>query len=380
LSRILDERVDRDFAGLIQDALSLQLDQLAGHRAHLARRSRLNRSLAILVATFGAVAAATTLWWLIRDFKHPVGRLIAGAEALARGDRAHRISPLGSRELDGVAKALNRMADEIAAREQVLERANKRLEAAVAERTADLERLLATLKDAEHARRRLLADVSHELRTPLTIIRGEADIALRGNDRSIAEYRVALARCRDAAAHTSRLVDDLLFIARRESRETRLALRLVDLVALIPAVVEEARSLIQNRGGTVSVQSALTSAPMRADPDRLRQVILILLDNALRHGGGCVDLRLGPSAVGYRIGVFDQGPGLSEADLSRVFQRFFRGGSAMRDGESGVGLGLPVAKAIVEAHEGTIAVTSRLGEGTQVTVELPAEIPVKVAS
>jgi signal transduction histidine kinase len=333
-----------------------------------------------LVATFGAVAAATTLWWLIRDFKQPVGRLIAGAEALARGDRDHRISPLGSGELDGVARALNRMADEIAAREQVLELANKRLEAAVAERTADLERLLATLKDAEKARRRLLADVSHELRTPLTIIRGEADIALRGGDRPIAEYREALSRCRDAAAHTARLVDDLLFIARRESRETRLALRVVDLAAFLPAVVEEARSLIQNRGGAVSVQSDLSHAPMRADPDRLRQVILILLDNALRYGGGRVEIRLESSALGYRIQVSDQGPGLSEADLSRVFQRFFRGGSAVRDGESGVGLGLPVAKAIVEAHEGTIAVTSRLGEGTRVTLDLPAEIPVRAAS
>ncbi|MBK1695613.1 hypothetical protein CKO09_12920, partial [Chromatium weissei] len=119
------------------------------------------------------------------------------------------LTALSGSELDGVARALNRLADEIAVREQGLETSNRRLETAVAERTADLERLLATLKDAEASRRRLLADVSHELRTPLTIIRGEADIALRGVDRPSAEYREALTRCRDAATHTARLVDDL---------------------------------------------------------------------------------------------------------------------------------------------------------------------------
>jgi signal transduction histidine kinase len=380
LSRILDERVDRDFAALIEDALTLQLRELAMQRAHLKQRARMNRLLAVVVAACGAIAAVMTFWWLMRDFKRPVGRLIAGAEALARGDRAYRIRSLGSSELDGVAEALNRMANEIAARERVLERTNKRLETAVAERTADLERLLATLKDAEQARRQLLADVSHELRTPLTIIRGEADIALRGGERPTAEYREALARCRDAATHTARLVDDLLFIARRESRQTRLALRVLDLAELLPAVIEEARSLIKTQAGTVVLESQVSHAQVRADPDRLRQVVLILLDNALRHGGGQVEIRLESSQTGYRLDVADRGPGLSEPELSRVFQRFYRGSGAVHHYASGVGLGLPVAKAIVDAHEGRIAVTSRLGQGTCVTVELPADQSLRAVS
>jgi signal transduction histidine kinase len=380
LSRILDERVDQDFARLIQDALNLQIEELAQQRALIEARSRLNQLLATLVAAFGAIAAVATFWWLVRDFKKPVGRLIHGAEALARGDRGHRIASVGGSELDGVARALNRMADEIAAREQVLETSNKRLETAVAERTADLERLLTTLKDAEADRRRLLADVSHELRTPLTIIRGEADIALRGADRPSTEYREALERCRDAATHTARLVDDLLFIARRESRETRLLVQVVDLAVLLPTVIDDCRSLLETHGGAVELRSDVDRAVLRADPDRLRQVLVILLDNATRHGGGQVRVSLERTADGYRISVEDKGPGLSLRDLEQVFQRFFRGSNAAQTYESGVGLGLPVAKAIVEAHEGQIRAESQPGQGMTVLVDLPAEIHPRAVS
>jgi signal transduction histidine kinase len=380
LSRILDERVDQDFARLIQDALNLQIEELAQQRALIEARSRLNQLLATLVAAFGAVAAIVTFWWLVRDFKKPVGRLIHGAEALARGDRGHRIASVGGSELDGVARALNRMADEIAAREQVLETSNKRLETAVAERTADLERLLTTLKDAEADRRRLLADVSHELRTPLTIIRGEADIALRGADRPSTEYREALERCRDAATHTARLVDDLLFIARRESRETRLLVQVVDLAVLLPTVIDDCRSLPENHGGAVEFRSDVDPAVLRADPDRLRQVLVILLDNAMRHGGGQVRVSLERTADGYRISVEDKGPGLSPQDLRQVFQRFFRGSNAAQTYESGVGLGLPVAKAIVEAHEGQIRAESQPGKGMKILVDLPAGIHPRAVS
>ncbi|WP_170164779.1 sensor histidine kinase [Thiocapsa rosea] len=379
LSKILDERVDRDFARLIQEALDVQVRELTEQRAILDARSRLNQLLAALVTAFGALAGAAVFWWLVRDFKRPVGNLIAGAEALARGDREHRIVSGGGGELEGVADALNRMADEIAAREQGLETSNKRLEKAVVERTADLERLLATLKDAEASRRRLLADVSHELRTPLTIIRGEADIALRGVDRPSTEYREALTRCRDAATHTARLVDDLLFIARRESRETRLIARVLDLTTFLPAVLADCRSLLENHGGSAMLLSEVDQALLRADPDRLRQVILILLDNAMRYGDGQVAIRLERIPDGYRISFTDTGPGLGPEDLAQVFQRFFRGSNAARGYESGVGLGLPVAKAIVEAHEGRIGVESRPGEGMTVRVDLPAEIPLSVA-
>ena len=371
LSRILDERVDQDFARLIQEALDRELSELVEQRALTRMRLQFNEGLAIVVAVLGTLAASAALWWLVRDFKEPVNRLIDGAEALAGGEHTHRIEPGGGRELEGVARALNRMADEIVARQETLEASNQRLETAVADRTAELERLLATLKETEESRKRLLADVSHELRTPLTIIRGEADIALRGADKPPGDYREALARCREAAMHTAGLVDDLLFIARHESRQTHLSVRIVDLVMLLPTVIEGCRSLTSRRGISVLFVSNLKSAVVWADPDRLRQVVMILLDNAQRYGGERVEVGLTVCPGGYMIAVCDNGPGLTPEEQARVFERFFRGNNATQRYGAGVGLGLPVAKAIVEAHDGEIAIQSEPGQGATVSVVLP---------
>lgn len=380
LSRILDERVDQDFARLIEGALEGERRALVTQRTLTNGRLQFNQRLAMVIAVLGALAAIAALWWLIRDFREPVRRLVDGAEALARGRLDHRIEPVGGPELGGLACALNRMADEIATRQQLLEASNQTLETAVADRTAELERLLATLKEAEESRRRLLADVSHELRTPLTIIRGEADIALRGAEKAPAEYRAALEKCREAATHTARLVDDLLFIARRESRETRLDLQVLDLVALLPKVIDSGRGLWGNRGVNVSFRSDLTAALVRADPDRLRQVVMILLDNAQRYGGERVEVVLNTSPGGYTIAVSDDGPGLSAEEQARVFERFFRGENATQRYSAGLGLGLPVAKAIVEAHEGRMGIESEPGQGVTVSLVLPGQPALRVVS
>lgn len=370
LSKVLDEKVDLDFNQLIHEALDEELAELAEQQERTRSRLALNQELALIAAGLGVVAAVAGFWWLVRDLKVPIARLISGAQALAQGERGYRLEVVGDTELDRLAHAFNQMAAEIVARESVLEASNQRLEQAVAERTAELERLLDALKTAEADRRRLLADVSHELRTPLTIIRGEADIALRGGDKTPAEYRLALEKAREAAAHTARLVDDLLFIARREAGEARLTLREVNLSTFVPLVIDDCRSLALSRGGIVRYQQGPPSAIVPADPDRLRQVLLILLDNALRYGGTRIDVCLAQAAGGYRIQVCDDGPGLDAEDLARVFQRFYRGANASRHSDQGAGLGLPVAKAIVEAHNGEIDIASEPGQGVCVSLRL----------
>lgn len=126
------------------------------------------------------------------------------------------------------------MAGEIERREGEIAGRNRDLEEAIAHRTAELERALGALKGNEAKRRQLLADVSHELRTPLTIIRGEADVALRGLPKTPEAYREALERTRSTAEHAARIVDDLLFVARRDAGEAQLRLEEVNLATLVP--------------------------------------------------------------------------------------------------------------------------------------------------
>ena len=136
LSRILEERIDRDFAQLIQAALDAELHEVEEQQQITAARLRLTRRLAILVAVLAILFAGVASWWLLRDLKATVERLIQGAQALASGDRRHRIPTAGPSELDAVACAFNHMADQVASRERLLQAANLRLEQAVAERTA----------------------------------------------------------------------------------------------------------------------------------------------------------------------------------------------------------------------------------------------------
>jgi two-component system OmpR family sensor kinase len=370
LSRILDEKVDQEFHRLIQNALEEELREVGEAQAVAEAGLELNQRLALVLTLLGFLVAFSSLWWLIRDLREPIVRLMQGAEALARGELDHRIGTAGASELDNVARAFDHMAGEIATRERALEASRRGLEQAVDERTAELQDLLSTLEDAERQRRRLLADVSHELRTPLTIIRGEADIALRGAHKTPDEYREALQRTRDAARHTSRLVDDLLFIARREAGETRLNLRELDLRALLVGTIGESRSLADGCSATVTFHSALDAATVRADADRLRQVVIILLDNALRYGGRRIEVQLDRGPPGYLIRVGDDGPGIGEEEQRRVFERFFRGSDAANRYAQGTGLGLPVAKAIVEAHGGQILIDSTPGRGTRVSVTI----------
>ncbi len=371
LSYILDERIDTDFNQLIQEAIEGEAQEVATERVATAEMIRRFQLLAVIFTLMAIAAAAASIWILRRDLQEPIARLLSGASALARGDLEHRIRILGRNELHEVGHAFNKMAEEVASRERALSNANAHLESAVSERTRDLERLLGALKESDSNRKRLLADVSHELRTPLTIIRGEADIALRGDKQSAEPYRLALSNIRDAAMHTAGLVDDLLFVARREAGENRLRLELIDLADLLAKIVDQHRTISEQHHAQIDFTANVEKVEVRADAGRVRQVVLILLENAMRYGGSSIELRLDPAPGGYAIAVQDNGPGLTENEQSRVFERFFRGSNAAAHYQEGVGLGLPMAKAIVEAHGGAIALDSRPGDGLTVTFTLP---------
>jgi signal transduction histidine kinase len=171
-----------------------------------------------------------------------------------------------------------------------------------------------------------------------------------------------------------------LFIARRESGEVRLKTREIDLVTLLRAAIATCRSMEGGRGASVVFRTELGAALTAADPDRLRQVLVILLDNALRYGGRHVEVRLDRGSGGHVIIVSDDGPGLSTEDLAQAFKRFYRGTNAAERYHRGTGLGLTVAKAIVEAHKGEIAIDSQPDHGVRVTVMLPGVPRLRLAS
>ena len=364
LSLLLNEEIDNGFQMLIQDALQEeQRDvQQIGDSIDDAMVNQRFFALVFAVATILLVAAVVMM--LSRRVTRPINSLIAGVRKFGEGQLDYRVSLAGPDELAEIGRTFNVMANRYAEKNQTLSSEKESLTKAVEDRTKRLSLMLDEVKRSDESRKRMIADVSHELRTPMTIIKGEADIALRGEQKTASTYQGALTRIREAANHTARLVDDLLFVARSEAGEIELKVSHIDL----QKVVNDATHTF---GHDVPVTSNLKSAVVQGDPGRIRQALLVLLENARHHGGDQIVMKIESMLDGFRIAVEDSGPGMNQQEKSQAFQRFYRGSNAAERYRDGAGLGLPVALSIAQAHGGTITLDDRTGGGLVASLHLP---------
>jgi two-component system OmpR family sensor kinase len=373
LSAHLSSNSDATLNAMIESAVQDEMQEVSTTDARavelLTRLERVSQAHAVLAVLL--TIGFTVL--LLQQMRRPLGALLDGTRALAAGDLGHRIDIAGRDEFAYLGQSFNRMADDLQSQRATIETAQARLETAVADRTEELRRANATLRKADSERRAFFADISHELRTPLTIMRGEGEIALRGQDKSVPEYKESMRRIVDQARHTALLVNDLLFIARHGAGEAKLDLRPVALNDVMEDLSADARIMAHERQVSVRFRRADQGLVVIGDSARLRQLFLILVDNAVRysHSKGRVTLTLSAGEGKAVVTIADTGIGIAEEELDNVFERFRRGGNAIQHDSQGLGLGLPMAKAIAEAHGGSIRVTSRLHEGTSVTVNLP---------
>jgi heavy metal sensor kinase len=231
--------------------------------------------------------------------------------------------------------------------------------------------LLARLDGSFESMRGFVADASHELRTPLAIIRGEADVAL-SEDREPSEYRDSLVIIQDEAKRVSRIVDDMMALARADAGQRQLRVEEFYLNDLVEECCKAATVL------TVSKGVSLTTIPMpdisfRGDQDLLRRMLLNLLDNAIKYTptGGSVSVAVECEQACVRVIVADTGIGIATTHAEHVFDRFYRVDKARSRADGGTGLGLAIAKWVAEAHNGSIELSSRPGQGSTFTVSLP---------
>jgi signal transduction histidine kinase len=225
---------------------------------------------------------------------------------------------------------------------------------------------------AEKEQQQFIADVSHELRTPLTVLRGSLEVVLE-EDRPAEEYREAIGNALLEVRHLSRLSQNLLFLARGQSGRITLSFANVDLVRFVSDVTRDLLPAASDRELDLSVD--VPGDPVRAfiDGDRMQQVLHNLLENSIRYTdpGGKIRVRLTSRPSEASIEVSDTGIGIPARDLPYVFERFFRSDRARRAYHGGSGLGLSIARWIVDAHKGAIAVESVVGQGTTFTVKVP---------
>jgi len=310
-----------------------------------------------IVATAAAVLLAAALGWLlVRASLHPLRDIERTADAIASGQLSERVPGDGARtEVGHVAHAFNVMLE--------------RIERAFAAR----DRTEAQLRASEERMRRLVADASHELRTPLAAVRAYAELFGRGAAERPEDLARVLAGIQAESARMSRLVEDLLLLAHLDEGQP-LHLAHLDLVALAGEAVATARAV-----GPEWPVALTASAPVEVVGDelRLRQVLDNLLANVRVHTppGTATTVRVGAEGSFAVVSVSDDGPGLTEAQRDRLFERFFRADPSRSRLGGGAGLGLSIVDAIVRAHGGEVHVGESGSKGAEFTVRLPVSGP-----
>lgn len=379
LSRLFDVSDGRDLRGLLADGMAREAEAVRRERAAADATLRAMRTMWLATAAALGVASLLLAAHFAQALRRPLDRLAHGARALQRGDLRHRIPAEGIDEFAEVARGVNAMAAELSEHREREALARHRLEELVHARTAELQGALEALQQVDARRRRLLADVSHELRTPTTAIRGEAEITLRGRDRSADEYKAALARIVEASRQLGLVIDDLLAVARSDIDALALERRPIDLAAPLAQALAQARALGSEREIEVSGEPPGEPLPVLGDAQRLRQLLMLLLDNAVRYSrpGGRVTTRVrrvasaDGAAPRCEVEVVDEGIGIDRDELPRVFERTFRSEQARRHRADGIGLGLSIGAALARAHGGEIVLDSAPGRGTVATLRLP---------
>jgi signal transduction histidine kinase len=289
----------------------------------------------------GAGGLALLIAWavslpLARQLARPLHQMESATQAIAGGDFERRLSVASEDEIGRLASSINQMA-------------------------ADLARL-------EAARREFIAKVSHDLRTPLTAIKG---FVVNLQDTAPAEMQSSLATMDEQTDRLIRLVNDLLTLSRLQRGELRLRLAEIDLAAVARAAVSLAEGRARRLGVALSldVNDTPSALLVSGDADRLQQVTVNLLDNALRatSAGGAVQVRVSAAEGRVTLVVLDDGRGLTDEDAARAFEAYFSGP------EGGAGLGLTIAREIITAHGGDIWLRARPEGGAEAGFSLPQQ-------
>lgn len=343
---------------VLRRALSAEADALTRERQRANQSLAAARNLFLSAGGFGLIATMTMALLLAERLRQPFRDLDTGLHAYAEGDFSYRFDRFRDREFVRLGTQLNAMATEVElARKRDAEN-RSHLEQTVVARTAALRRTLEDLSASEAARQKLLTDLGHELRTPVTAIRGEAQVALRAKTGSATQYRAAMERIVDVSLQMGRLIDDLLVLVRDPQASDNVNARKTEIAAVIVPALDLARSIAKQRGVTLIYPDPLPRLDIWADPDRMRQVLICLLDNALRysHAGGTVRLDIQASATGtVLVEITDHGIGITAQDVPHLFDRGWRSIAARTHRPDGLGLGLAIAQRLTMAQGGQLS-------------------------
>ena len=286
--------------------------------------------------------------YLTRNIVRPLKDMQETAGAMARGVYNTMVKVETSDEVGRLGLALNSLA-------------------------RDLANYLAELNKMEKLRRDFVANVSHELRTPLTIIRSYNEALLDGTVDNPAQIKKYYCLMRDEAVRLERLINDLLDLSRLQSAKAATDKEKIPLAAIADSVVHMLKQQAEQKSIHLVANTKEPLPAIRANGDRITQLLLILLDNAIKYtpSGGTVTLTTFTDGDAVAVEVADTGTGIPSEDLPYIWERFYKVDKSHCRDDSGTGLGLAIAKQIIELHQATVSITSQVGQGTAIALRFP---------
>ena len=294
-------------------------------------------SLIVVAAILGFTVASGL--YFVRGIVVPLGQVERIAASIARGELDVRLPVTGDErdEVDRLRGTINQMAE--------------------------------GLEETEKMKNEFISSVSHELRTPLTSIRGWVETLRTLDDPTDENYRKGLEIINNETARLYNMVEELLDFSRLQNGRLKMECRPLDLVAELTDAVLFCEARIQREGLLLAYAEPEEMIPVYADPDRLRQVFINILDNAIKYSapGGRITVKIWQGEYKAFIEIIDQGRGIPPEDLENVKTKFYKGSNSVR----GSGIGLALVDSIMTALDGTMDLKSTLGRGTVVTLGLP---------
>ena len=294
-------------------------------------------SIVVMVVILGFTVASGL--YFVRSIVVPLGQVERTAASIARGELDVRLPVTGDSrdEVDRLRGTINQMAE--------------------------------GLEETEKMKNEFISSVSHELRTPLTSIRGWVETLRTLDDPEDENYRKGLEIINNETVRLYNMVEELLDFSRLQNGRLKMDCRLLDLVAELTDAVLFCEARIQREGLLLSYNEPEEMIPVYADPDRLRQVFINILDNAIKYSapGGRITVKIWQGEYKAFIEIIDQGRGIPPEDLENVKTKFYKGSNSVR----GSGIGLALVDSIMTALDGTFDLKSTLGRGTVVTLGLP---------
>lgn len=329
LTRISGEKI-----GYLLPEGGVNLSELAS--AGLVERLNQAAIRAGLLAVLIALLIATVLSWQLTK---PIQELTLAAQSFARGDLSKRVAANGSDELAVLTRSFNQMAE--------------------------------SLQVSEQRRKAMTADIAHELRTPLAVQRAQLEALQDGISKPTKKN---LSTLLEQNSHLTRLVDDLRILAMADAGELRLSIVNIELTSLIRKVVEKFSASIKDNQNIIDlIPKKKSGLKIKADPDRVEQILTNLISNARNFSpkGGRITILMENSDGKAIIRIQDEGPGIPEQSLARIFDRFYRVESSRSRDRGGSGLGLAIARQLAIAQKGNLQAANRKEGGAEFILTLP---------